>query len=135
MKNNTLFKMEHPYNLCSRMFILEYLKDLGPNVVKEKLTEGEHRFWLYKFEGENNVIEYDFNWEYLLFVIPLENLGTIAGRYEKEIEEIEKARESRYQARIKQVEEGERKAPASISLYDMAQAEIAKDQDTSQLTL
>ncbi len=127
--------MEHPYNLCSRMFILEYLRELGPERVNEELTEGEARFWLYRFENTEGEVEHDFNWEYLLFEIPLSTLGNIAGRFQVEIEAIEKAREPKYQSKIKIAQEEEKKAPASISLYDLAQAEINKDQDTSQLTL
>ena len=117
------------------MFILEYLRELGPERVNEELTEGEARFWLYRFENTEGEVEHDFNWEYLLFEIPLSTLGNIAGRFQVEIEAIEKAREPKYQSKIKIAQEEEKKAPASISLYDLAQAEINKDQDTSQLTL
>ena len=134
-RSTTLFKMEHPYNLCSRMFILEYIRELGVKRIKEKLTDGEAKFWLYKFEGDDQQDEYDFQWEYLLFEIPLSNLGAIATRYQTDIEAIEKARESKYKQRIAQVQEEQEKEPASISLYDLAQAEINRDQDTSKLTL
>ena len=87
-----MFKLQHPQDLVSRLFILEYIKDLGPNTIKEKLTEGESNFWLYNFKGEEDTLEYDFNWEYLLFVIPLSNLSHIMERYLGEVEEIEKKR-------------------------------------------
>ena len=83
-----MFKTTHPADLVSRMFILEYIKDLKVEKVQPQLSEGEQKFWLYKFEGENQ-IEYDFNWEYLLFVIPLENLSKIMERFIDEIEVIE----------------------------------------------
>ena len=90
-----MFKLQHPQDLVSRLFILEYIKELGPNTIKEKLTDGEANFWLYKFEGEEK-IEYDFNWEYLLFVIPLSNLSHIMERYLDEVEKIEQKRQSKY---------------------------------------
>ena len=90
-----MFKLQHPQDLVSRLFILEYIKELGPNTIKEKLTDGEANFWLYKFEGEEKV-EYDFNWEYLLFVIPLSNLSHIMERYLDEVEKIEEKRQSEY---------------------------------------
>lgn len=49
-----MFKLQHPQDLVSRLFILEYIKELGPNTIKEKLTDGEANFWLYKFEGREN---------------------------------------------------------------------------------
>lgn len=41
-------------------------------------------------------IEYDFNWEYLLFVIPLSNLSHIMERYLNEVEKIEEKRQGEY---------------------------------------
>ena len=84
-----MFKLQHPQDLVSRLFILEYIKELGVDIIQPKLTEGEAHFWLYKFEGEDNTVQYDFNWEYLLFVIPLSNLSHIMERYLDEVEEIE----------------------------------------------
>ena len=42
-----MFKLQHPQDLVSRSFILEYIKELGPDTIKEKLTDGEANFWLY----------------------------------------------------------------------------------------
>ena len=74
-----MFKLQHPQDLISRLFILEYVKELGVDLVIDRLSEGERNFWVYKFEGDEN-IQYDFNWEYLLFVIPLSNLSKIMER-------------------------------------------------------
>ena len=57
MNNTTaLFKLQHPEDLISRLFILEYIRELGVEKIKEKLTEGETKFWLYSFEGDNSEI-------------------------------------------------------------------------------
>ena len=118
-----MFKLQQPQDLVSRLFILEYIKELGPNTIKEKLSEGEANFWLYKFEGEEKV-EYDFNWEYLLFVIPLSNLSHIMERYLDEVEKIEQKRQSEYNRYKEEHLKEELAKPADINLYDIARADI-----------
>ena len=118
-----MFKLQHPQDLVSRLFILEYIKELGPNLIKEKLSEGEANFWLYKFEGEEKV-DYDFNWEYLLFVIPLSNLSHIMERYLDEVEKIEKKRQSEYNRYKEEHFKEEVAKPADINLYDIARADM-----------
>ena len=129
-----MFKLQHPQDLVSRLFILEYIKELGPDIIKEKLTDGEANFWLYKFEGEEK-IEYDFNWEYLLFVIPLPNLSHIMERYLDEVEEIEKKRQSQYKKLIQEKYEQEAAEPAEINLYDYAKADIEQKNNPSNLII
>ena len=123
-----MFKLQHPQDLVSRLFILEYIKELGPNTIKEKLSEGEANFWLYKFEGEEKV-EYDFNWEYLLFVIPLSNLSHIMERYLDEVEKIEQKRQNEYNRYKEEHLKEELAKPVDINLYDIARADI-KNQST-----
>ena len=123
-----MFKLQHPQDLVSRLFILEYIKELGPDTIKEKLTDGEANFWLYKFEGEEK-IEYDFNWEYLLFIIPLSNLSHIMERYLDEVEKIEQKRQSEYSRYKEEHLKKELAKPVDINLYDIARADI-KNQST-----
>ena len=118
-----MFKLQHPQDLVSRLFILEYIKELGPDTIKEKLTDGEANFWLYKFEGEEK-IEYDFNWEYLLFVIPLSNLSHIMERYLDEVEKIEEKRQSEYNRHKEEHLKEELAKPVDINIYDIARADI-----------
>ena len=118
-----MFKLQHPQDLVSRLFILEYIKELGPDTIKEKLSEGEANFWLYKFEGEEKV-EYDFNWEYLLFVIPLSNLSHIMERYLDEVEKIEQKRQSEYNRYKEEHLKEELAKPVDINIYDIARADI-----------
>ena len=118
-----MFKLQHPQDLVSRLFILEYIKELGPNTIKEKLTDGEANFWLYKFEGEEK-IEYDFNWEYLLFVIPLSNLSHIMERYLDEVEKIEEKRQREYNRYKEEHLKEELAKPVDINIYDIARADI-----------
>ena len=123
-----MFKLQHPQDLVSRLFILEYIKELGPDTIKEKLSEGEANFWLYKFVGEEKV-EYDFNWEYLLFVIPLSNLSHIMERYLDKVEKIEQKRQSEYNRYKEEHLKEELAKPVDINLYDIARADI-KNQST-----
>lgn len=119
-----MFKLQHPQDLISRLFILEYIRELGVEKIKKELLEGETRFWFYSFEGENTEIQYDFNWEYLLFVIPLSNLGKIMERYLDQIEEIEAKRQEKYaKFREEQLQE-ELSKPVDINVYDLAQSDI-----------
>lgn len=130
-----MFKLQHPQDLVSRLFILEYIKELGVDIIQPKLTEGEAHFWLYKFEGEDNTVQYDFNWEYLLFVIPLSNLSHIMERYLDEVEEIEKKRQSQYKKLIQEKYEQEAAEPAEINLYDYAKADIEQKNNLSNLII
>lgn len=130
-----MFKLQHPQDLVSRLFILEYIKELGVDIIQPKLTEGEAHFWLYKFEGEENKVQYDFNWEYLLFVIPLSNLSHIMERYLDEVEEIEKKRQSQYKKLIQEKYEQEAAEPAEINLYDYAKADIEQKNNPSNLII
>lgn len=130
-----MFKLQHPQDLVSRLFILEYIKELGVDIIQPKLTEGETHFWLYKFEGEDNTVQYDFNWEYLLFVIPLSNLSHIMERYLDEVEEIEKKRQSQYKKLIQEKYEQEVAEPAEINLYDYAKADIEQKNNPSNLII
>lgn len=118
-----MFKLQHPQDLVSRLFILEYIKELGVDIIQPKLTEGEAHFWLYKFEGEEK-IEYDFNWEYLLFVIPLSNLSHIMERYLDKVEKIEEKRQREYNRYKEEHLKEELAKPVDINIYDIARADI-----------
>ena len=130
-----MFKLQHPQDLVSRLFILEYIKELGVDTIQPKLTEGEAHFWLYKFKGEDDKVQYDFNWEYLLFVIPLSNLSYIMERYLDEVEEIEKKRQAQYKKLIQEKYEQEATEPAEINLYDYAKADIEQKNNPSNLII
>ena len=124
MNTTTIFKLQHPNDLISRLFILEYIRELGVEKVREQLTEGEIKFWLYSFEGEKQELQYDFNWEYLLFVIPLPNLSKIMERYLEDIENIEAKRQEKYSKFREQQLQEELSKPADVNLYDIARADM-----------
>ena len=133
-KTQTMFKMENPMDLVSRMFILEYVRDLGVDIFSKKLTEGEAKFWLYKFETDEGV-EYDFNWEYLMFVIPLGNLGKIMEKFLEEIEVVDAQKQVLYNKRREELFQKELNEPVDINIMDLARSEIKRTNEGPGLIL
>ena len=120
-----MFKLQQPQDLVSRLFILEYIRELGVETIKEKLTAGEAKFWLYSFKGEEgDTIEYDFNWEYLVFIIPMPNLSKIIERYLEDILKIDSKREADMEKMRKDFFQEQMSAPVDINVYDLAQADM-----------
>lgn len=128
----TTFKLQHPQDLISRLFILEYIRELGVDTIVSKLSDGERKFWVYKFESEDSE-EYDFNWEYLLFVIPITNLSHIMERYLSEIEVIEANRQDFINKQKEELIQERIGAPASINLMDYAKSEIDRSKNALEL--
>ena len=120
-----MFKLQQPQDLVSRLFILEYIRELGVETIKDKLTAGEAKFWLYSFKGEEgDTTEYDFNWEYLVFTIPMPNLSKIIERYLEEILKIDTKRQEDMEKMRKDFFKEEMAAPVDINIYDLAQSDM-----------
>ena len=120
-----MFKLQQPQDLVSRLFILEYIRELGVETIKDKLTAGEAKFWLYSFKGEEgDTTEYDFNWEYLVFTIPIPNLSKIIERYLEEILKIDTKRQEDMEKMRKDFFKEEMAAPVDINIYDLAQSDM-----------
>ena len=120
-----MFKLQQPQDLVSRLFILEYIRELGVDTIREKLTLGEMRLWLYSFTGEEGPeVEYDFNWEFLLFTIPMSNLAKIIERYLDDILKIDSKREADMEKMRKDFFKEQMSAPVDINVYDLAQADM-----------
>lgn len=119
-----MFKLQHPQDLISRLFILEYIREIGATTIVAKLNEGEKKFWAYKFSNDEGEIEYDLNWEYLLFVIPLDNLSKIMERYLSLVEEIELKRKPKVASKIDEILQERLEAPVDVNLFDVAKADI-----------
>lgn len=119
---NTDFKLQHPQDLVSRLFILEYIRELGVDVIRQKLDDVQHVKWIYTFEDQDGSKQYDLNWEYLVFVISLPELSKIMEKYLDEIEVIESKRKERHTKLLETKLEQEMQA--DISLYDLAQSDM-----------
>ena len=119
---NTDFKLQHPQDLVSRLFILEYIRELGVDVIRQKLDDVQHVKWVYTFEDQDGSKQYDLNWEYLVFAISLPELSKIMEKYLDEIEVIESKRKERHTKLLETKLEQEMQA--DISLYDLAQSDM-----------
>lgn len=128
-----MFKLTHPQDLISRLFILEYIRDLGVDVIIPKLTEAELRFWAYKFTGDNDETLYDINWEYLLFVIPIDNLSKIMERYLNEIDELERVRQPKAAKKRDELLQERLETPIDINLMDVAKADMDSKKNKLEL--
>lgn len=123
-------RLQHPLDALNRLLALKYLRLIGIIEVCEKLPEDlkeEPLFYEYTEDGE---IEYDFNWEELIFRTPLSILERmLEPHYEKleeinkkEIEELKKLHEAKVES----------ESIADINIYDIARAKI---KETSKIIL
>lgn len=128
------FKATHPTDLISRLFLLEYLRELGPDMLYSRANKNEKELFFYKYENIEGGTFVDINWERLVFDTELSHLETFAKKYLEEIEEIEKARQPLMAAKYEQQKAEEAAMPMDINIMDLAQSEIRKNNDPSQIT-
>lgn len=120
-----MFKLEHPANLVSRLFLLEYIRDLDNNTLYEKANSAQKKNLFYKFTNEETGEEsVDVNWEYALFVATMGELEFFMKNFLEEIKEIDKVRDKKIKKRAKQLERKQK--TADINLMDFAKASISK---------
>jgi hypothetical protein len=130
------FKLQHPANLISRMFILEYMREISAKTLYEKANKEQRKQLFYKFIDEDtNIEEIDVNWEFCLFEATLTQLDYFINNFTKEIEIIEVKRQQFYKQESKKIIEENIKAPTSISIYDMAKTEMDKNRDITRIIL
>ena len=90
---NKNFKLQHPSDLISKMFMLEYMRELGAQKLYSKATPEQRKNMFYKFiDSDNETTEIDLNWEALLFECTLLHLEGLLKHFLDEIEEIEEKR-------------------------------------------
>lgn len=131
-----IFKLQHPGDLISRLFILEYMREIGAKALYEKANSEQKKQLFYKFiDEDSNIEEVDVNWEFCLFEATLPQLDYFISNFVDEVQEIEAKRQQFYkQQRQKIVEENIAK-PVDISVYDMAKAEMDRSKDTSKIIM
>lgn len=118
------FKVQNPMDLVSRLYILEYFRDLGANRMYEGATPTERKEFFYKYiNEETNIESIDFNWENLIFVASMIQLENLAKKFLKEIEAIE---EKRIEEINKVIKAGDKVDEVSINLRDIANSEIKR---------
>ena len=126
------FRLQHNDDLIARLMLLDYLRKLGANETYKKAIDEDKKKYFYKFSDEKDNIHIDYNWEALLFKAQIFELEKILIPFEDKIEEINK-QELEYLKKLKELKEEEK--VASISIYDIAKAEIEKSKDKSRLIL
>ena len=130
-----IFKHEHPANLISRLFMLEYMREIGANDLYAKANKHQKEKFFYKYtDNEDNELV-DINYEYCTFIATLHELETFMKLFLIEIEKIEESRAKIYEAAIEEKQERELAMPVDINIMDLAQTEINKNEPDSGLIL
>lgn len=123
-----MFKLQHPANLVSRLFILEYMREIDTDKMYKKANKHQKKDLFYKFiNEEDNTESVDINWEYCLFQATLPQLEHFIKDFMPDIKLIEEKREAFYKQQIKEQAEYEAAQPIDINVMDMAQTEINKN--------
>ena len=85
-----MFKLEHPANLISRMFILEYMREIGAKALYAKANDEQKKHMFYKFTNDSgSITEVDLNWEALMFEVTIPQLEFFLELFVDEIQIIE----------------------------------------------
>lgn len=125
-----IFKLQHPDDLVSRLFILEYMKEIGANALYKKAKDTQKKEMFYKFIDEtSNTEEIDINWEYCLFVAPLPMLDSFMYNFIDEIKKIEEQRQLIYEEQKELALKEEMSKEVDINIYDIAKTDMFKDRN------
>lgn len=129
-----IFKHEHPSNLISRLFMLEYIREIGADTLYTKANKYQKEKFFYKFSSDDGVEALDINYEYCLFIATLHELEGLLKFFLDELEEIEAQRAETYKVEREKLIEEQAAAPVDINIMDLAQTEINKN-DGNKLIL
>lgn len=121
-----IFKHTHPSDLLSRLFILEYMREIGAQELYEKANKYQKQKLFYKFTDEDQKETVDINYEFCLFMATLYELEVFLKLFLEEIKEIDKGRKKIYKGILKEKEKAEQMKPVDINIMDLAQTEIKK---------
>lgn len=124
-----MFKLEHPHNLISRLFMLEYMRELGAQKLYDKAKPEQRKNMFYKFEDTEGNVQVDLNWEACIFEMSITQLEFLLKNFMKEIEEIELARAKKYEQKKEQVINENISAPVDVNVMDLAKAAIKDSKD------
>ncbi len=123
-----IFKHQHPSNLISRLFILEYMREITAPIMYAKANryQKSKMFYTYNMDDSDDR-QVDFNYEYCLFIASLHELESFLKLFLPELEAVEETRAVLYQEIIEEKQEEERIAPVDINIMDLALTEINKN--------
>lgn len=125
----TIFKFQHPSDLISRLFILEYMKEVDTKVLYEKANKYQKELMFYKFSNGEDFEEVDINWEYCLFEATLYQLENFMKNFLEEIEEVEAKRSKLYEKAREDLIQEKLREPVDINIMDLAKTEIDKSKN------
>lgn len=134
MKNklsiHTIFRLQHPENLISRLFILEYMRNIDILNLYEKANIEQKKQLFYKFiDEESNTEQIDINWEFCLFEATLIQLEFFMKNFIEEIEELDSIRKNMIIQNRELLFKQEINKPADINLYDIARSQIEQSRN------
>lgn len=124
------FKLQHPQDLVSRLFILEYMRAIGANALYAKANEHQKKDLFYNYTGETpEEIFVDVNWEACLFEATIPQLDHFMKNFLEEIELIDVAMQEDF-ARQKEAKEKElQKEPVDVNIMDLAKKAIENNKN------
>lgn len=120
-------KTQHPQDVIARAYMLDYLREIGPEKVRKELNgRVEGIFYVYTEPGTEEE-KVDFNWELLLFTLPVKELNLIMSFIEPLVWEVENQQGKIIaEEAAKKLEGGK---PVDINLMAYAQAKIAENRN------
>lgn len=119
-----MFKLQDPQDLVTKMYILEYMREISADTMYQRATEDQKRNFFYKFENDESTVAVDFNWEYCIFEATMIEMEYFIELFLPEIEEIETKRKAFLTMMAQKRHEEEMKMPVDINLMDVAKAAI-----------
>lgn len=120
-------KTQHPQDVIARAYMLDYLREIGPEKVRKELNgRVEGIFYVYT-EPNTEEEKVDFNWELLLFTLPVKELNLIMSFIEPLVWEVENQQGKIIaEEAAKKLEGGK---PVDINLMAYAQAKLAENRN------
>lgn len=124
-----MFKQQHPQDLISRLFILEYVRELGADTLYEKANKHQKENLFYKFTDDEDNESIDLNWEACLFEASIPQLSAVLTRHLPAIEIIDARRNEELKKLNEKQIEDEISEPVDINLMDLAKEDIARSKN------
>lgn len=123
-----MFKLQHPKDLVSKMFILEYMRELSTQKMYDKANKYQKKELFYKFiDEESNTESIDINWEYCIFEATIYQLEALVVHFLDDIKSIDDKRKDFYNKQLEEKAAYEATLPTDINIMDMAATEIKKN--------
>lgn len=123
------FKLQHPADIISRLFILQYMRKLDNKYLYEKANQAQKLNLFYKFTSDEdpNIEEIDINWEYALFKATLPELEFFMKQFLAEIKEIDKTDKEELEKQAADLQAQQIAEPVDINIMDLANTEMRKN--------